>query len=431
MNIIYTKDKNKLIHGDNLDVMQLINENEIDSCISDFPYFIEFMNKKWDSKIEIYKWCYPRAIELFRIMKNGGYVCIFGHHKTNHRMKCAFEDAGFNIVEEIDWIQLTGFPKNQDIGKMFDRAEGLDREIISVDTTKQRPNASINRSKENAVGKFGIKGDGGVVTEPQSELAKQFNGFKTSGLKPLKEIITIFQKPLIGTYIQNIKQYGCGAMNIDACRVPMSKDDEKIINAKSSKNPTQNYSSKDDKIFGAYDKDMSMPANSKGRFPPNVFFDEAMAHELDLQTGITKSSGGQINSCFRKNSAIYNTGTDKKESIDGGYGDVGGGSRLFPMFKYEPKTSKKERMLHNGTRNPHVTVKPKNLIKWLIKLVTPLNGITIDITAGSCTHAVSCEELNRYEDYNLTWFNIELMNTEDEPYCNIGKQRLEDLNETI
>lgn len=73
----------------------------------------------WDNTGNFYEWCKARAEKLIRVMKPGGYVAIFGHPKTNHRMKCAFEDAGFKIVEEIDWVYLSGFPKNQDIGKMF------------------------------------------------------------------------------------------------------------------------------------------------------------------------------------------------------------------------------------------------------------------------------------------------------------------------
>lgn len=80
-----------------------------------------------------------------------------------------------------------------------------------------------------------------------------------------------------------------------------------------------------------------------------------------------------------------------------------------------------------GKNNKHVTVKPKELIKWLIKLVTPKDGVTIDITAGSGTHGLSCEELNRDEGYNLKWINIEMMNTESDPYCDIAKERIENV----
>ena len=90
------------------------------------------------------------------------------------------------------------------------------------------------------------------------------------------------------------------------------------------------------------------------------------------------------------------------------------------LFLYCSKATKKEK----GEGNTHVTVKPKQLIKWLIKLITPKDGKTIDITSGSGTHAVAVEELNRDEEYNLKWINIELLNTEKEPYCEIAKNRI-------
>jgi site-specific DNA-methyltransferase (adenine-specific) len=100
---------------------------------------------------------------------------------------------------------------------------------------------------------------------------------------------------------------------------------------------------------------------------------------------------------------------------------------MFPIIKYCPKVSPSERKLPSGARNPHVTLKPIALIKWLIKLLTPVGGYTIDITAGSSTHGVAVTELNLYENYNLKWLNIEIMNTETDPYCDVGKQRIENV----
>jgi site-specific DNA-methyltransferase (adenine-specific) len=119
LDIIYKNENGRIIHGDNLEVLEKFKENSVDSCISDFPYNLSFMGKKWDNTNNFYNWCKQRAEKLHKIIKPGGYVCIFGHPKTNHRMKCAFEDVGFNIVEEIEWCYLTGMPKNQDIGKLF------------------------------------------------------------------------------------------------------------------------------------------------------------------------------------------------------------------------------------------------------------------------------------------------------------------------
>lgn len=464
MTIINKTDSGKIIHGDNLEVIKKIKDNTVDSCISDFPYAIEFMGKNWDSakhwnkgegthgtfegtgytgkkrpafyqntnedNLKFYDWCYDRSTELYRIIKYGGYVCIFGHPKTNHRMKCAFEDAGFRIVEEVDWVYLTGMPKNQDIGKLFDKAAGAEREVIGASkwhcegrTTANGTHGIYNKPSENIIG------DGKWETNPETDKAKKWNGWKTAGLKPAHEPITIFQKPLEGTYIQNIEKYNCGGMNIDACRVEISKEDIDMLNAKSSKNPTTNYSDKDDKIYGSYAEDKAMPANPDGRFPPNVIMDEFIALEFDEQTGISKSTGG---SGDKSKGALGKNLYGKYENEElaahaGGLNDVGGGSRLFPIIKYQQKVAPKERLLPNGERNPHVTLKPKELIKWLIKLVTPVDGKTIDITAGSCTHAVACEELNK-EGYNLKYVDVEIMNTDEEPYCNVGKMRVEAYN---
>lgn len=312
-----------------------------------------YANTKND-KIIFYDWCRERAEVLYRVMKPGGYAVIFGHPKTNHRMKCAFEDVGFKIVEEIDWIYSTGMPKNQDIGKLFDK--------------------SGNKT-----------------------MAEQYAGYKTSGLKPAHEPITVFQKPLEGTYIQNIEKYGCGVMNIDACRVPF-QDGQDIQTAKAKTNFTEasDYSrgfGNGTDIYGDGNTPLEQAKcciKDLGRFPPNVILDEFTAEILD------------------------------KQLCDG--------SRYFPIIKYCPKAPPYERQLPNGERNSHVTVKPIELIKWLIKLLTPKDGLTIDITAESCTHAVACEELNHDNGYHLKWIDIELMNTEYDSYCNIGKQRVEAIN---
>ena len=445
----YSTKHGQLFHGDNVEVMQQIESNSVDSCVSDFPYAIEFMGKQWDSSkswhdgvgkhsefqgtgytgkrrpnfytntpndiMKFYDWCYARACELIRIMKPGGYVAIFGHPKTNHRMKCAFEDAGFQIVEEIDYLYCTGMPKSQDIGKMFDRAAGEEREVV-MDLRGPAKEDDVIFSYSQTSGWSGTYS----LSKPSTEQAKQWDGWKTDGLKPAHEPITIFKKPMIGTYLQNIEQYGCGAMNIGACRVPISQEDIDTV---------------EDDTFRQYASDMAMPAHLGGRFPPNILIDESIATEIDEQTGITKSTGGSGEaSTTGRARAIY--GAFNQEINDhyqndslGGYGDSGGGSRMFPIFKYCPKASPSERQLPNGKRNPHVTLKPVELIKWLIKLLTPADGLTIDITAGSCTHAAACEELNHDDGYKLKWIDIELCNDEENPYCDVGKLRIEHVND--
>ena len=370
----------KLINADNLEAMKAYDDNTFDSCISDFPYDLAFMGRKWDSYENFYGWCKDRAEGLYRIIKHGGYVLIFGHHKTNHRMKCAFEDVGFKIVEEIDWVYGSGFPKNQDVGKLFSKANN-------------------------------------------TELSKKWNGWKTAGLKPAKEIITVFQKPMIGKYTDNIRQFCCGGMNIDSCRVEFSSNDDPRIGKGYKHNAKAGYEIGKNKDNQSGEK-LSLH-NELGRFPANIIFDTYMGLELDKQSGTMKSRKGKPRVANINNNVRLNN--SKQVQVNCEY--EGGASRFFLSvdeeflpFIYCSKPTKKEK----GDYCSHITVKPKKLIKWLIKLVTPKDGLTLDITAGSGTHGLSCEELNREEGYNLKWVDIELLNTEKEPYFDIAKKRIGD-----
>lgn len=380
-----------LINGDNLEIMKQYEDNYFDNCISDFPYDLAFMGKKWDTYKNFYEWNKERAEGLYRIIKHGGYVLIFGHHKTNHRMKSAFEDVGFKIVDEIDWCYASGFPKNQDIGKLFDKDAKVERQGTGEFKTRHG-----GGTKSDKISQLNPDWKSTEITLPTTDLAKQWNGWKTSGLKPAKEIITVFQKPLKGKYIENIKEYNCGAMNIDACRVEY-KDQADLDLVKAKCNFTENSKSigfgTADSLYGTGVTPLDQARNcvkEEGRFPANIIFDTYMGQVLDEQS----------NEVSR-----YFLSIDIEDNIP---------------FYYCNKPTKKEK----GEYCKHVTVKPKKLIKWLIKLVTPINGKSLDITAGSGTHGLSCEELNKEEGYNIEWINIEMMNTEDEPYFDIAKQRI-------
>jgi site-specific DNA-methyltransferase (adenine-specific) len=404
-----------LINGDNLEIMNQYNDNYFDNCISDFPYDLAFMGRKWDTYSNFYDWCKQRAEGLHRIVKHGGYVLIFGHHKTNHRMKCAFEDAGFKIVEEIDWCYSSGFPKNQDISKMLDKDANVVRQ--GTGEFKTRHGGGI---KSDKISQLNPNWKETEITLPTSDLAKQFSGFKTSGLKPAKEIITVFQKPLKGKYIDNIKEYGCGGMNIDACRVPTN---ETITNHSRSQEASISKG-----VYGDSKEQETHQTSGQvlGRFPSNIIFDNTMGGVLNEQSGHLKSGSNCVRS--KVGSFLEHGGLGKAGDVQVTYGDEGGASRFFlnidnenfVPFLYCSKPTKKEK----GDYCNHITVKPKKLIKWLIKLVTPINGKSLDITAGSGTHGLSCEELNN-EGYNIEWVNIEMMNTEDEPYFEIAKKRIE------
>src|SRR5690606_13921120 len=88
--------------------MREMPDASIDSVVTDPPYGLRFMGKKWDYDVpgvEVWQ-------EVFRVLKDGGRLLSFGGSRTMHRMWCAIEDAGFTIEDTVMWIYGSGFPKH-------------------------------------------------------------------------------------------------------------------------------------------------------------------------------------------------------------------------------------------------------------------------------------------------------------------------------
>src|SRR5574343_369162 len=121
--------KYKLICGNSLEELKKLEDNSIDSVVTDPPYELGFMNKAWDNSgiaysVEFWK-------EVYRVLKPGGHLLSFGGSRTYHRMACAIEDAGFEIRDQIMWVYGSGFPKSLNIGKAVDKLQGNDREVVA------------------------------------------------------------------------------------------------------------------------------------------------------------------------------------------------------------------------------------------------------------------------------------------------------------
>lgn len=207
--------------------------------------------------------------------------------------------------------------------------------------------------------------------------AAEWTGWGTA-LKPAFEPIIVARKPLAGTVAANVLAYGTGAINIDACRVPgtvpqVVQGGRKI-----------NGGRYNDSAAGELRRELSEP-HEGGRFPSNVLLDESQAAELDRQAPDTGGSGKA-------------SGPSLREPIDAGvafgarrglvgepafYGDRGGASRFFPTFRYVAKAPGTERPEVDGVA--HATVKPLDLMRWLVRLVTRRGGHVLDLFAGSGT----------------------------------------------
>lgn len=398
----------KIYQGDNLHILKTLEDNSIDSIVTDPPYGLSFMNKKWDHSVpsvEFWKEC-------LRVLKPGGHVLSFGGTRTYHRMAVNIEDAGFEIRDQIQWLYGSGFPKSQNVSKMIDKKFGCEREVVGK--------SNRHNSKSFGGDKYG-KFEGGIPdeTKPSSDQAKQWDGFGTA-LKPSNEPIVLARKPLSEkTIVDNILKWGTGAINIDGCRIKYTSESDlettKAANQRFIKSNNENFTSgwkQSSQIKFANDE-------SKGRWPANIILDEQAAFALDEQSGILKSGAFSQKGLSANTEQPGGWQTGNRTEKDFGPANSGGASRFF----YVAKTSKSERnrgledfpdtrsgteRMNNSdgrkaelgesdrftlTKNHHPTVKPIKLMEYLVKLVTPPNGSVLDPFMGSGSTGVACKNL--------------------------------------
>lgn len=398
-----------LINADCWDAMFEMEDNSVDAIVTDPPYGLSFMGKKWDYDV-------PAVIiwqEAIRVLKPGGYMLCACGTRTQHRMTINIEDAGFEIRDVISWIYGSGFPKSLDVSKAIDKQAGVEREVIG--TKDVGPDIRGDNYKRDS-GERMIAN----ITEAATDEAKQWNGYGTA-LKPAQELWTLARKPLSEkTVAENVLKHGTGGINIDGCRVTMSEDDKEMLEAKSSKNPTGKKAENVPFVEG-----IASRPHDAGRFPANVIFDEFMGGELDKQSGVRKSGGAVKESSLKYGgyeqkgiNKVYGKGLNSATPNTAPYLDSGGASRFF----YCAKASKSERnaglenfapttttttdgraksidnaYLRGETerQNNHPTVKPIKLMEYLIKLITPIDGTVLDPFMGSGTTGLAAKNLGR------------------------------------
>ena len=394
-------EKYKVLLGNNLDLLPTLEANSVDSIVTDPPYELGFMGKKWDStgiayNVELWKEC-------LRVLKPGGHLLSFGGTRTWHRIAVAIEDAGFEVRDSIAWMYGSGFPKSLDVAKAI---EG-----------KLTTGSSNKKDFKNLNGEQVTRGDWGIAAqqfthgqrdtnydltagetrlgklEATTPEAQQWEGWGTA-LKPAFEPIIVARKPLIGTVAENVLTYGTGGLNIDGSRVGTREKDESGW-AKTGSKASENVS-----LGRQYDRE-PVTEIGVGRWPANVILDEYTAEILDERSGVSKSTGGK--NTPNPNGSMFGVGGGVGYSA-GGFGDLGGASRFF----YVAKASKRDRNEGLGElpeviggsmtgkeyrdnkptnqpsrQNFHPTVKPTALMEYLIKLVTPPNGLVLDPFTGS------------------------------------------------
>lgn len=411
----------RIEHGDLFDVLPTLAEASVDACVTDPPYGIGFMGREWDTfkpgeaerrivpnrAIEsdnpnlrgrtrgpasspsavdydyssaglraFQEWTERWAREVFRVMKPGAYIVVCCAPRSYHRMACGIEDAGFVIRDKFSWLFGSGFPKNFNLG------------------------------------------DG-----------------KGTALKPAHEPIALAWKPFKGSIKACHEQHGTAALNIDACRIQGGPSEGGTAGSGSPLGRISDDAWEPKAQRRVIDRELVL-----GRWPSNVLLDEEAARLLDEQTGELVSGGTPESRNADKFRNTY--GAFKGGESENGIGrSQGGASRFY----YVAKPSREERDFgcdalpvrdadayaeHRGRRmdaaeridgkplaqgrNIHPTVKPVELMRYLVKLVTPPDGLVLDPFTGSGTTGMAC----RYE--HRRFIGVE----REAEYIEIAKRRI-------
>jgi DNA modification methylase len=389
--------KYELHQGDCREVMATMANNSVDAIVTDPPYGLSFMGKGWDHGVPAEEfWA-----EALRVAKPGAHLLAFGGTRTFHRLACAIEDAGWEIRDTVGWIYGSGFPKSLDVSKAIDKAASAQREVVGVES-HGKGSYSQAMSKQSGFRPY-VKGlpsenNNGkhFITAPATDAAKQWAGYGTA-LKPAWEPVIVARKPLVGTVATNVLEYGTGAINVDACRIPLNGD----YKSKANGRPSQT------RLSDNYDPKLANQPDTVGRWPANIIHDGS--DEVLALFPVTKSHGGgkaSYGGVFGNGKTVTDNTAMQRFA-----GDTGSAARFF----YCAKASKRDRdegcegmpprqKVFNGqsdspagkapgsvedkfstqpARNHHPTVKPTDLMRYLCRLVTPPDGVVLDPFMGS------------------------------------------------
>ena len=427
----------KIIQGDNRDTLKTIPDNSIDAIVTDPPYGIDFLGKAWDANtgaLETYQEC-------LRVLKPGGHILAFSAARTYHHLAVTLEQAGFEIRDQIMWIYSSGFPKSQDVGRSIQRSLGV-KETVSQSGTNAFTTKGIsfsedeNREYEEKKGKV-------IPTDPE---AVAWAGWGTA-LKPAHEPIALARKPMKTSIAQNCQKWGTGALNIDATRVPYANEADLKTYINNIAGPLERSTANEGdgiKMFegkvgykvkkgtvkrlpsagkrtasfhnatgggetvSGGDGSPEFEANPIGRFPSNVI-GEILQADYQKYFYCPKVSRRERHIGFDDATVIGSTHPD----------DV----RAHPLWEPEIGTSParlKQKIIDSGTfkGNNHPTVKPIELMKYLIKLITPPGGTVLDPFNGSGSTGCAAVELG------FNYIGCEL----DPAYVEISKKRIEAWN---
>ena len=383
-------------HSECVAFMRTLPDNSIDAIVTDPPYGLSFMGKRWDYDVpseDVWREC-------LRVLKPGGHLLAFAGTRTQHRMAVRIEDAGFEIRDMIAWVYGSGFPKSLDISKAIDKAAGAERELVGIQDGHYD---NANRKNEKKIVHAFDEGRPNAlrtITAPATPAAKTWQGWGTA-LKPALEPITVARKPFTGTVANNVLTWGTGGVNVDGCRVGTDDMSAQF-----------NREWKQDGTFGNGKRASQNKQCAQGRFPANLIHDGSdevvglFPESLGSGTARTlkrntkpEQKGWGMNTTASDEARLRNAGSgsaarffycakaskrDRDEGCDGMpqsvQQSVAHGDKQYGTLPY---TNEPREMNPRPRANHHPTVKPTDLMRYLCRLVTPTGGTVLDPFMGS------------------------------------------------
>ena len=383
----------RVLHGDALEQLATLPDASVDAVVTDPPYGLAntspaqvvealtrwtsgdraflpsgrgFMGHEWDGFVP------PPAVwdECLRVLKPGGHLLAFAGSRTHDLMGLGIRLAGFEIRDSVAWLYGSGFPKSLDVSKAIASGGGRPEDIRRMAMGDEYVPSGRGRVNYDHGGGSAMNGTIGGIELPPA--ARQWEGWGTA-LKPAFEPVTLARKPLEGTVAANVLEHGTGALNIDACRVGMSDADRAVVDSRSG-----GLTEPADGTFlgGIGQRDGLFKSAPGGRWPANVVLDESQAAELDRQSGNVKTGATKPHQRDPDSAPMFKVGKWMTHSQPA---SEGGASRFF----YVAKAPSSERPVVDGVAHP--TVKPLQLMRWLVRMVTPPGGVVLDPFAGSGT----------------------------------------------
>ncbi len=354
-----------ILEGDLLSILPTMPDNHFDAVLCDPPYHLTqnsrggsgesgkgFMGQTWDGGNIAFR---PETWEaVMRVMKPGAYLMAFGGSRTFHRLAVAMEDAGFILVDTLMWCYGSGFPKSTNVAARIDKIKGGSGQRIgparnnTYDGAQRDPSRHSNPADQSHTGEWGLHSTphGLPTIALETPEGQWWDGYGTA-LKPAYEPILLCRKPGEKAYAANALKWGCGALNIDGCRIQ-------------GEPPHHNYGRTSGGGALADKSKTLFNTPDSGRWPANVMLDEAAAEILDVQSGIRKSGANQGGV-----SRFFYVGKVSTKERQAG---VGSDNLQF-------KKGATLRQIENAKRqgNTHPTLKPIDLNRHLSTLLLPPN----------------------------------------------------------